>query len=223
LQQKHEKIMIKKRKKCPPPIRKTNKFKIIIILILTPLVTWYSKQTSNNPWQMRSEYYFENENGNFSMVFFEQNNSKRSDFLRVYLSKTPPIFDTIQLFVSNNKLLKFNAENKTDTIYRLNKYGWNLDARQRGISITCGDTSIIISFDDAITKDLSKSALCDILVSRANAQKIKEERFFFRPKMTIWFSDEDTVLQISNIYVPKQKDKFRVVRNREKLSILPLL
>ena len=215
--------MIKKRKRpCVPVSRKTNKFKIIVILVLTPFVAWYSKQSSNNPWQMRSEYFFEKYEDNSALVFFQQNNNKKSDFLRIYLSKNPPIFDTIQLFVSNNNLLKYNKDNKTDTIYGFSKYGWNFNVKSWGILIKNNETNIVVPFNDTTKKNLGNSILCDVLFTSANLQEMKNERLFFRPKLTVWLKDEKEVSHIPNIYTPKSGDKFRATKNREKLLISPI-
>jgi len=218
-----EKIIMKKRKKfCPPTPRKTNKFKIIVFLVLAPFIAWYSKQSSNNPWQMRSEYFFEKLKDNSALVFFQQNSNKKSDFLRVYLSDNPPIFDTIQLFVSNNNMLKYNIDNQIDTIHRFSKYGWIFNVKDWGVLIKSDETNIIVSFNDTIAKNLENSILCDVLVSSANLQKMKDERLFFRPRLTIWLTDEKEVPQISNIYIPKTGEKFWIKKSREKLAISPI-
>jgi len=215
--------MIKKRRKpCIPASRKTNKFKIIVILVLTPFVAWYSKQSSNNPWQMRSEYFFEKSNDNSALVFFQQNNNKKSDLLRVYLSKNPPVFDTIQLFVSNDNLLKYNIDNKTDTVHGFRKYGWNFNVKNWGILIKSDETDIAVTFNDTTAKNRGNSIFCDVLFTSANLQEMKDERLFFSPKLTVWLTDEKEISQISNIYIPKSGEKFRVTKNREKLTISPI-
>ncbi|MDR0304996.1 MAG: hypothetical protein LBH98_09580 [Chitinispirillales bacterium] len=211
--------MIKRREKCPPPVRKTSKFKIIVFLILTPLVTWYSKQSSNNPWQMRSEYYLENDNDNFSIVFFEQNVKKKDGDLRIYLSENPPIFDTTSFFISNDKLLKYNTDNQTDTIRHLYRYGWSFRFFVWGIAAISDETKIIISSNNFFEKNEQCPILYDILISSANSSQIKKERFFFRPKMTVWFTNETAISQISNVYIPKSKDRFRIIKKGEKLLI----
>jgi|GEM_PF-2223931 len=215
--------MIKKRKNpCPPPTRrKTNKFKIIATLILAPFVAWYSKQSSNNPWQTSSEYFFENLENNSALVFYQRNNNKKSGFLRVYLSDNPPIFDTIQLFVSNDKMLKYNKYSQIDTVNGFSKYGWNFNVKNWGILIKSDGTNIVVPFGDTAAKKFENSISCDVLVTSANLQKMKDERLLFRPKLTIWLTDEKEVLRISNIYVPKSNETFRITKIREKLAVSP--
>jgi hypothetical protein len=174
----------------PPQMSKA---KLIILLAIAPFLAWYSNQSTNNPWKMRSSYYIDSN----SVVFFQENNRKKSDEFRIFVP-----LDSAGKNISNTHI-----------------YGWEIANRNWGILAKSGDTSIVFSFGDSLNFE-SSQILCDVLVSSGDSAKIVEERLFFRPKMTVWFAEKSEKPIASNVYIPKEKDKFRLVKSREKLEIL---
>jgi hypothetical protein len=184
--------MKKKRGKYRSKPAKMSNAKIIAFLILTPIVTWYSKQNYNDPWRMRSSFYFEKN----AIVLFEENNREKSNEFRLLIN-----------------------ESSTQNI---DIYGWKIRYRNWGCSVVSGDTSIIIA-DKNFEKNLNAATLCDILVSSAETNEaIAEERLFFRPKITIWFTDGNKVPIAKNVFIPKGNEKFRVKERLHKFQVTPL-
>jgi hypothetical protein len=170
---------------------KASKFRIAILLILTPLLTWYSKQAANNPWRMRSSYYIDSE----SVVFFQENNKGKSEEFRVFVP-----LDSASKEISN-----------------LSIHGWKIVNRKWGISAKSGDTTIVFSFGN--TQDFGNlRILCDVLISSGDLQKLNKERLFFRPKLTVWFAQNNEESPARNVYVPRENEKVRIVRARERLE-----
>ncbi|MCL1946550.1 MAG: hypothetical protein FWF51_05275 [Chitinivibrionia bacterium] len=172
------------------------RFKIIIFLALAAFLAWYSKQSGTNPFKMQSSYYFD---GN-SVVFFEKNHKTESEKYKISIPLDSATKDISSVFI----------------------YGWEITNRNWGLSAKSGDTLIIFSFGNV--QDFNNSQiLCDVLVSSGDSSKVAEERFFFRPKMTIWYAEnKNDKTPAKNIYIPKPNEKFRVMKNRERLSILPI-
>jgi hypothetical protein len=172
---------------------------------------------------MQSDYSLESDNGNYSIDFFEQNTKTKSDHMRIYLSENPPIFDTVTFFISNNSLLKYNSDNEIDTVNYLQKHGWSFRFFSWGISAFSDEIKIMISFSDSANVTISQSPISyDVLIilPTANFSDVKRERRFFLPKMSVWFTNETDVPKILNIYIPKPKDKFHVIKKGEKVSIV---
>jgi hypothetical protein len=171
-------------------------FKIVIILGITVFLSWYSKQSATNPWKMQSAYYFD---GN-SVVFFEKNHKTKSEGYRISIPLDTAAENISNLFV----------------------HGWEITNRNWGISAKSGDTLVVFSFANA--QNFSNIQIsCDVLISSGDSLQLAEERFSFRPKITIWYAaDKNSKSPSKNVYVPKPNEKFRIIKNIERLSVLPV-
>jgi hypothetical protein len=133
-------------------------------------------------------------------------------------------------FFDGNEIVLFqeNNKNKTEEFrisvndgleQNIDIHGWEIRERIWGISIICGDTNIIFA-DKNFEKNLSPIS-CDILVSTAETnENLAQERLFFRPKTTIWFTESPEILPAKNIFIPKPNERFRVKKNRGNFIIL---
>ena len=169
-----------------------NRFKVFILLSFAPFLAWYSNQSVNNPWRWRSSFYFRGD----SIVFFMETNRGKSD----------------EFLISVNQS---NAQN-TDI------HGWEIRERVWGTQISKGDTSIIIA-DRNFEKNFSSNVSYDILVSTAEtAEELAEERRFFRPKITIWFTENAANPPASNVHIPSPDENFRTHKRRRNFNVLPM-
>ena len=174
----------------------TGRFKIVIILGITVFLSWYSKQSATNPWKTRSVYYFD-EN---SVVFFEKNHKNESEKYRISIPLDTAAENISNLFI----------------------HGWEITNRNWGISAKSGDTLVVFSFANAQNFG-NVQISCDVLISSGDSLQLAEERLFFRPKITIWYAaDKNSKVPAKNVYIPKPNEKFRVIKNLEKLSVLPV-
>lgn len=164
------------------------KIKNVILVGLALFLGWYSQQAANNPWKMRSSFYF-NDN---AVIFYEKNHNTRSE----------------------DYIISIPVDTMMKTIDDFYIYGWKIQNREWGLSAKAGNVLIIIPFED-IELAKKQNITSDVLVVFGDSANVAEKRKVFRPKITIWYAEEKGEFPARNVHIPRTDEKFRLRRNRD--------
>ena len=168
------------------------KIKNVIFIGLALFLGWYSQQAANNPWKMRSLFYFDDN----AVILYEKNYNTRSED---YIISIP--LDTMMKTI--------------DDFYI---HGWEIRNKEWGIEAKANNILIIIPFEEA---DFSRAQniTSDILAVSGDSASVAEKRKIFRPRITVWYADEKSEFGVKNVYIPKNNEKFRMRRSRDGFRI----
>ena len=188
----NDEISPRKRHSGFPASERASRFKIFVLLSFAPFLAWYANQPVNNPWQMRSSFYFTGD----TIVLFQENNRGTSGEFHFLINENPP--------------------------QNIDIYGWEIRPRIWGVSIVSGDTGIVAAKKNFEKNFNISKTFDILVSTAETAEELAEERRFFRPKITIWFAENIDISPAKNVYIPKPDEKFRVVKNRGGFEVLPI-
>jgi len=166
--------------------------KIIFFIALTIFLGWYSKQAVNNPWKMRSMFYFDDN----AIIFFQQNHNTRTNDYRISI----PLDATMRII---------------DNFFI---YGWEIRNREWGIVARANNTMIVIPFEGV--EDFGQTKMTsDILIVSGDSTGVAQKRRVFRPKITIWYAKEGSEFSARNVHIPIKNEFFHLKRNRDGFAV----
>ncbi|MCL2844154.1 MAG: hypothetical protein FWE23_01690 [Chitinivibrionia bacterium] len=166
------------------------KIKTVLFIGFALFFGWYSKQAANNPWRMRSSFYFDDG----AIIFFQENHNTRTEDYRISIPLDPSMRIIDTFFV----------------------HGWKIQNKSWGISAQANNILIVIPFEETEDFRRAQNIVSDILVVSGDSANVAEKRHIFRPKITIWYADEEeSEFGARNVYIPRFDESFRLRRNRD--------
>lgn len=184
-----------------------NYVRMVVVLCLTVVLTWYARQKYNNPFQLRPEFFLET--GDIStLVFYQKSTRKSSDSTIVSLfSNERAGIQTVLLDQESFIFIREDSQNDTLSYYAHN--GWKYVTRVWGTSISSEMMSMVV-VHSGVSLQGTLPGEYDILITDAQDQeRLKEERFFFRPRITVWITENPSEhLPAENILVCTQEERY---------------
>ncbi len=196
-----------------------NSARLLLLIIITPLVTWYAKQEYTNPYKLHKTVVIKPIDQIPYLHLYQKSIKREVDHIYINLSKQDKRVPT--------QIIKYYVHiTLTDTTMQIttpkdayeSSYFHNSTARiehQNGVtSIDLGDTTIIIPRKLPTRYYPPK----DIMISHAtNSEQLQEERKLFTPRATIWmnFSSQKESGLAKNIWKwNKKRMEFDFQRHR---------